>query len=173
MSKTLIWHNLDWFYKKYFLPRCCFSFPPLCLIPSSVLWEICLLLWASPISSFTPTLAGITSVLCGLTHTDCGRLSPWLYSTPEDPSLVAGVRVEDLKLCNGAHGTSANPQQEPARPELHTWSGWSLKHSWGLICPKFTHASSTEQQHLTFTWVKFQLACFSITWTLWSNTSAT
>lgn len=30
-----------------------------------------------------------------------------------------------------------------------------------------------ELQHFTFTWVKFQLACFSITWTLWSNTSAT
>lgn len=136
----LIWQNIDWgFFNKHFSPHFCFVFSPGMHHPHPCAMRNLLAALGFPhqlIHTYTSVDA-----FSDLIHTAWGRFPLQLHSIPKDSFLLLVGGWKIWSSVTGCSDTSANPQEEPPRPELYKWACWNLKHSSKLFCPKSTSAS--------------------------------
>lgn len=136
----LIWQNIDWgFFNKHFSPHFCFVFSPGMHHPHPCAMRNQIAALGFPPSAH-PHLHFCGCFQCSDPH--CLRQIS--TTAPQHtqgflPAVVGGWKI--WSPVTGCADTSANPQEEPPRPELYKWACWNLKHSSKLFCPKSTSAS--------------------------------
>lgn len=159
----LIWQNIDWgFFNKHFSPHFCFVFSPGMHHPHPCAMRNQIAALGFPPSAH-PHLHLCGCFQCSDPH--CLRqISTTAPQHTQGFLPAVGGRVEDLKPCNrvcrhlckptGGATQTRTLQMSMLKSQAFIKAVLSKIH----ICLFFT-----EQQHLTFTWVKLQLACFSMT----------